>query len=164
MSVSWPWEKTFKLPCLGTGFSPSASSRTCWGGRKWARWLYGGRRKEMTWALGAQFYFHFLRFSPSHQRGKNYAPVQLSVQQGKYGWPLKKENCRSLFVLGWEGLLVNKYILIMRENWYANEGHHWQALYGRGRAPAQLWSCLEKPGLCLAICWVFSRGQNPLFQ
>lgn len=32
--------------------------------------------------------------------------------QESYGCPIK-ENCLSAFVLGWEGFLVNKYILIM---------------------------------------------------
>lgn len=44
--------------------------------------------------------------------------------------PLKGDSLCP-FVLGWEGLLVNKYILIMYKDWHANEGHHWQALGGR---------------------------------
>lgn len=121
----------------GQGPSPSGFSRTRWDDRKWTRMIIWGRRREGTWASGAQLLSSvFISLcSVLHIRGERIMPpVQLSVRPGKYGRPLQKENCWSLFVLGWEGLLVNKYILIMQENWYANEGHHWQALDGRGRA------------------------------
>lgn len=47
--------------------------------------------------------------------GKELCPWTTVSPTSKVWLASKKESCRSLFVLGWEGLLVNKYILIMRE-------------------------------------------------
>lgn len=99
-------------------------------------WSYGeeGERWLELPVLNCWVLFSSLSAPSSTSKGKELCPCTTVSAPGKYGRPLKKANCWSLFVLGWEGLLVNKYILIMRENWYANEGHHWQALDGRGRA------------------------------
>jgi hypothetical protein len=71
---------------------------------------------KVTWVSGAQLRLFFFHHLVRLNGGKRIIPGHNCQScQESYGWSLK-EDCLSPFVLGWESLLVNKYILIMRKD------------------------------------------------